>query len=192
MASEEIDPRPHKILTIRRILEGVPGKKPTGDNTIYQLYQGLWFHSLREDGTNSKKRPVAAIMILNRKTKVKEGSPGGDTDYFDIVAGVLQGHTLAPYLFVICLDYVLRTSIEKVKENGFELTKKRSRRYSAETITDADYADDIAILANTPRPSRNTTVLSGTSRQRHGPPCQCTQNGIHVLKSPHEAVALWN
>ena len=47
-------------------------------------------------------------------------------------------------------DYVLRTSIDKIKENGFELTKKRSRRYPATTITDADYADDIAILANTP------------------------------------------
>ena len=34
--------------------------------------------------------------------------------------------------------------------NGFELTKKRSRRYPATTITDANYADDIAILANTP------------------------------------------
>ena len=74
----------------------------------------------------------------------------GDTEYFDIVAGVLQGDTLAPYLFIICLDYVLRTSIDKIKENGFELTKKRSRRYPATTITDADYADDIAILANTP------------------------------------------
>ena len=74
----------------------------------------------------------------------------GDTEYFDIVAGVLQGDTLAPYLFIICLDYVLRTSIDKIKENGFELTKRRSRRYPATSITDADYADDIAILANTP------------------------------------------
>ena len=48
------------------------------------------------------------------------------------------------------LDYVLRTSIDKIRENGFELRKKRSRRYPAKTITDADYADDIAILANTP------------------------------------------
>ena len=45
---------------------------------------------------------------------------------------------------------MLRTSIDKVKENSFEPTKKRSRRYPAKTITDADYADDIAILANTP------------------------------------------
>ena len=66
------------------------------------------------------------------------------------MAGVLQGGTLAPYLFIICLDYVLRTSIDKIRENSFELTKKRSRRYPAKTITDADYADDITILANTP------------------------------------------
>ena len=31
---------------------------------------------------------------------------------------------------------------------NFELTKKRSRRYPAKTITDADYANDIVILAN--------------------------------------------
>ena len=83
-------------------------------------------------------------------TKVKVRSLDGDTEYFDIVAGVLQGDTLAPYLFIICLDYVLRTSIDKIRENGFKLTKKRSRRYPAKTITDTNYADDIAILANTP------------------------------------------
>ena len=31
---------------------------------------------------------------------------------------------------------MLRTSINKIKENGFELTKKRNRRYPAKTITD--------------------------------------------------------
>ena len=42
-----------QILTIRRILEGVRAKKkPTGDITICRLYQGLRFHSQREDGTN--------------------------------------------------------------------------------------------------------------------------------------------
>ena len=67
---------------------------------------------------------------------MKVRSLDGDTDYFDIVAGVLQGDILAPYLFIICLDYVLRTLIDKIKENGFKLTKKRSRRYPAKTIPD--------------------------------------------------------
>ena len=75
------------------------------------------------------KETVAAIMVLYRNTKLKVCSPDGVTDYFDIVAGVLKGDTLAPYLFIICLDYVLRTSIDKIKENGFKLTKKRSRKY---------------------------------------------------------------
>ena len=89
-------------------------------------------------------------MMLYRKTKVKVRSLDGDTDYFDIVVGVLQGDTLAQYLFIICLGYVLRTSIDKIKENSFKLTKKRSRRYPAQTIIDADYANDIALLANAP------------------------------------------
>ena len=97
---------------------------------------------------------------------MKVCSPDGDTEYFDIVAGVLQGDTLAPYLFIICLDYVLRTSINKIRENDFELTKKRSRRYPAKTITDADYADDIALLANTPNQAE--TLLHSLERAAAG------------------------
>ena len=95
----------------------------------------------------------------------------GDTEYFDIVAGVLQGDTLAPYLFIICLDYVLRTSIDKIRENGFVPKKKRNRRYSAKTITDADYADDIAILANTSNQAE--TLLHSLERAAAG-------IGLHV------------
>ena len=93
---------------------------------------------------------VSAYIYICKCTRTFTLVYVGDTEYFDIVAGVLQGDTLALYLFIICLDYVLRTSIDKIRENSFELTKKRSRRYPATTITDADYADDIAILANTP------------------------------------------
>ena len=55
-------------------------------------------------------------MMLYRNTKVKVRSSDGDTDYFDIVADVLQGDKLAPYLFIICQDYVLRTSGDKSKK----------------------------------------------------------------------------
>ena len=74
------------------------------------------------------KETVAAIMMQYKNTKVKVRSLDRDTDYFDIVAGVLQGNTLALYLFIICLDYVLRTSIDKMKDNGFKLTKVRSSK----------------------------------------------------------------
>ena len=94
------------------------------------------------------KETVAVIMILYKNTKVKVRSPDRNTDYFDIVAGVLQGDTLALNLFIICIDYVLRSSIDLMKENGFKVAKERSRSYPAQTITDADYADDIALNAN--------------------------------------------
>ena len=87
-------------------------------------------------------------MMLYKNMKIKVRSPDGDTDYFNISAGVLQGDTLAPYLFIICLDYVLRATIDLMKENGFKLAKERSRSYSAQTITDADYPEDIALQAN--------------------------------------------
>ena len=37
------------------------------------------------------KETVVAITILYINTKVKVRSPDGDTEYFDIVAGVQQG-----------------------------------------------------------------------------------------------------
>ena len=95
-------------------------------------------------------------MMLYKNTKTKFHSPDGDTGYFNIVAGALQGDTSAPYLFIICLDYVLRTSNDlmkkkkKKKKKRLHAGKKRSIIYPAQTITVTYYADDIALLANTP------------------------------------------
>ena len=144
-----------QILTIRRILEGVRAKNLQATflfvdftNAFDSIHRGKMEQILQADGL--PKETVAAITISYRNTKVKVRSPDRDREYFDIVAGVLQGDTVAPYLFIICLDYLLRTSIDKIRENGFELTKKRCKRYPAKTITDADYADGWVILANTP------------------------------------------
>ena len=110
------------------------------------------------------KETVAAIMMLYRNTKVRVRD--GETDYFNIVAGALQGDTLAPHVFIICLDYVLRTSIDKMKENSFKLTKERSRRYPTHTTMDADYTNDIALLANTPAQAK--TLLHRLEREAAG------------------------
>ena len=144
-----------EIFTIRRILEGIRAKKLEATilfvdftKAFDSIYRGKMEQILH--AYDRLKETIVAIMILYRNTKIKFRSPDGDTDYFDIVASVLQGTTWTPYLFIICVDYVLRISIDKIKENGFKLTKERSRRYPAKTITDADYADDIGFLANTP------------------------------------------
>ena len=66
---------------------------------------------------------------------------------------------------------MLRTSIDKIKEKDFELTKKRSRRYPAKAITDTDNADDIAILANAPNQAE--TLLHSLEQPTEG-------IGLHV------------
>ena len=40
-------------------------------------------------------------------TKAVVRSFDGDTNFLDLVAGVLQGDKFAPYLFITCKDYVL-------------------------------------------------------------------------------------
>ena len=69
-------------------------------------------------------------------------------DFFDIVAEVLLSGSLPPYVFIICLDYILQTLIDLIKENSF-IQKKRSRLYPAKTMIDIDYTDNQALLANT-------------------------------------------
>ena len=147
-----------QILTIHQILEGVCVKNL--EATILFVNFAKAFDSIHRGKMEQilfayslPRETIAAIMMKYRNIKVKIRSSDGDTDYFDIVAGVLQRDTLAPHLFIICLDYVLRTSTDKIKENGFKLTKE-SRRYPIKTITDADYADDIALLANTPNQAK--------------------------------------
>ena len=40
-------------------------------------------------------------------------TPDGEIETFNILAGVLQGDTLAQYLFVIVIDYVMRTALQR-------------------------------------------------------------------------------
>ena len=95
------------------------------------------------------KDVVNAIMMLYRNTSAMVRSPDGDTPYFEITTGVLQGDTLAPYLFIICLDYILKHSIDDNINLGFTLSQRRISRHPAIHITDIDYADDIAVTADT-------------------------------------------
>ena len=72
---------------------------------------------------------TVTTIIEHKDMKAMVCSPDGDTNFFNIVAGVLQGNTLAPYLSIIFLDYILRISLNLIKENDFSLKK--------ETIMDA-------------------------------------------------------
>ena len=89
---------------------------------------------------------INAIGLLYQGTKAKVITRDGETDFFEIEAGVLQGDTLAPYLFAIVLDYAMRRAIDgREEELGFKIDRGRIRRHHPVIITDTDFADDIAI-----------------------------------------------
>ena len=75
-------------------------------------------------------------MILYKNTKSMVRSPDEDTELFDILAGVLQGDTLAPFLFVKYLDYMLRISVDKCNEYGLteDSILRKSLRQTMPTI----------------------------------------------------------
>ena len=69
---------------------------------------------------------VAAIKVMYENTSALVITPEGNTDIFKIDAGVLQGDPLAPFLFIVCLDCALHTSIGT--SDDLTLKRRRSRR----------------------------------------------------------------
>ena len=104
---------------------------------------------------------------------------------------MLQGDTFVVYQFIICLDYVLRTLTDLLKENGLTLERERSRQYQPQTITDGVYADNVALLANKPTQAVFLQhiverVSNGIGRQKE------YMILIKEVISPHKMLALRN
>ena len=119
-----------------------------------------WFSFLY--GFISGKR-IFTFVFLYSISKVR--SSDQDTDYFDIVIGALQGDTQAPYFFIISLDYVLWTSIDKMNHNCFKLAKERSRIYPAPKNYGRELHRWHSASGKCTRPSQNPATLPWTSRQ---------------------------
>ena len=86
---------------------------------------------------------------MYQNTKARILTPDGETEQFNITAGVMQGDTLAPFLFIVVLDYALRGTLNGYEEQlRFTKSPRRSQRQSTVTLTDLDFADDIALLSD--------------------------------------------
>ena len=89
---------------------------------------------------------IDAIGFLYQGTKAKVITQVGKTDFFELQTGVLQGDTLAPYIFSIVLDYAMTRVLDgREKDLGFKIDRRRSRRHHPVVIIDTGFADDIAI-----------------------------------------------
>ena len=143
-----------QVVAVRRIIEGVKEKNLPAVLTFIDFKKA--FDSIHRDNMMKILRAygippklLQAIRGMYTNTEAKVVTPDGETEEFDIKAGVLQGDTLAPFLFVIVLDYALRQAITGTEDElGFTITPRRSRRVPAKVITDLDFADDICLLSN--------------------------------------------
>ena len=125
------------------------------------------------------ERLVHAIETMYQNTKAQVLTPDGETEQFEITAGVMQGDTLAPFLFIIVLDYALRGAIDGCEEQlGFTISPKRSKRQSAVTLTDLDFADDIALLSD--KIEQAQIILSRVQRE-----CQKVGLALNAKKTKY-------
>ena len=139
------------ILALRRILEGAREKNLEAVMTFIDfrkafdsVHRGILMKILRAYGIPDKL--VDLIEKTYTDTFAKVMTPDGLTEAFRILAGVLQGDTLAPYIFIIVVDYIMRTSMADLEEPGFTLKPRQSRRHPAEKLADVEFADDVALI----------------------------------------------
>ena len=140
-----------QIVALRRLLEGVRAENLSCVLTFIDfrkafdtIHHGKLMEILRAYGVPGKI--VSAIAATYSETWAKVRTPDGDTEPFEILAGVLQGDTLALFLFIVALDYALRCAITgREEELGFTLTRRASSRVPAKTLPDLDFADNISL-----------------------------------------------
>lgn len=97
---------------LRRIVEGVKAKNLSAamvfvdfKKAFNSIHRGKMLEIMKAYGI--PHFIVSAVGIMYKNTITQVLSPDGDTEFFEILAGVLQGNTLSPYPFVLALDYVM-------------------------------------------------------------------------------------
>jgi hypothetical protein len=108
-------------------------------------------------------------MYLNSNSRVRTADGQTLTYAFLALIGVLQGDTLAPLLFIIVLDYILRQSMKE--DNGLTVAPRRSSRFPAVKVTDLDFADDLALISDT---------IEKAQRLLHDLETAASDIGLHV------------
>ena len=177
-----------QILALRRIIEEM--KNGNKDLTIVFVDFKKAFDSINREVMFAilslygfPDKIIKAIKALYTNTKAKVITPDGETEQFDIVAGVLQGDTLAPLLFITVLDYVLRISLDANNTKGLLLKPRTSRRHPAVHLTDLDFADDLAIPSDTVENAESLLNALEKTASYVGFYCNASKNS-----TPHQTI----
>ncbi len=88
-----------------------------------------------------------AITSMYRAPSAVVGTTDGSTFSFTTSAGVLHGDSMAPFLFDLCMDAIIRRAFPD-HTNGFELERRRSSRLPGKLVSHLLYADDVVLISS--------------------------------------------
>ena len=95
---------------------------------------------------------IKAIFAIMNGHTVRVRSEGELGAPIAVTVGVLQGDTLAPFLFILVLDLVIRQVMTAVPDSGVAVGSRMriDRAWHTPKLAWLAYADDVALLAHTP------------------------------------------
>ena len=100
------------------------------------------------------------IKCIYKDINCKVNHAGQLSESFEVKTGVCQGCLLSPFLFLLVIDWIMKTTIEG-RNNGIQWTLTTQ-------LDDLDFADDLALLSHNHRQMQEKTSQHETNSARTG------------------------
>ena len=115
---------------------------------------------------------------IKHESKVR--STDGDTDFFDIAAGVLQGEYISP-IFVYNLCRLRTLKVNRSNERKLLYTKVKKQTISLTLYYGQTLCRWISAFCKYPYLSWMPAKLSEAGSRWHWLPCECRYNWLHMF-----------
>ncbi|RXN15856.1 endonuclease-reverse transcriptase [Labeo rohita] len=106
------------------------------------------------------KKFISLIKCTYQDVTCKVAHAGQMSDSFEVRTGVRQGCLLSPFLFLLVIDWIMKTTTAS-RNNGIQWTPWTQ-------LEDLDFADDLALLLHNHNQMQDKTTRLATTSARTG------------------------
>jgi len=128
--------------------------------------------------------PEKLINLVKAMYKNSGGSiifKGSVSKFFEIKTGVRQGCLLSPFLFLLAIDYIMKTSVHG--KTGIQWTISKQ-------LEDLDFADDVALFSTTRSQMLKKTEEIASNSEKLGLKINIPKTKILCVNTPKEPIPL--